>query len=42
MKRYVSELQESECVACGANIRYLVDASVMKLLEKKKSLPLSL
>ena len=37
-----SELQESECVACGANIRYLVDASVMKLLEKKKSLPLSL
>jgi CheY-like chemotaxis protein len=33
-----SELQETECVACGANIRYLVDASVLKLLERKKIL----
>ena len=33
-----SELQETECVACGANIRYLVDSSVLRLLEKKKNL----
>jgi hypothetical protein len=31
-------LQEAECVACGANIRYLVDSSILKLPEKKKSL----
>jgi CheY-like chemotaxis protein len=33
-----SGLQETECVACGANIHYLVDSSILKLLEKKKSL----
>jgi CheY-like chemotaxis protein len=33
-----SELQETECAACGANISYLVDSSVLKLLDKKKSL----
>jgi CheY-like chemotaxis protein len=34
------ELKETECVACGATIRYLVDASILKLLgEKKKILP---
>jgi CheY-like chemotaxis protein len=32
------DLQETECVACGANIRYLVDSSILKLLEKKKGL----
>ena len=35
------ELQQTECVACGATIRYLVDASILKVLEqKKKILPL--
>lgn len=34
-----SELQETECVACGGNIRYLVDSSVLKLLDKKSLLP---
>jgi CheY-like chemotaxis protein len=33
-----SELQQTDCVACGATIRYLVDSSVLKLLEKKKGL----
>ena len=33
-----SELREVECLACGAPIRYLVDSSVLKLLEQKKSL----
>jgi CheY-like chemotaxis protein len=34
------EMQETECVACGAPIRYLVDSSILKLLEeKKKRLP---
>jgi CheY-like chemotaxis protein len=32
------ELQETECVACGATIRYLVDSTVLKLLEQKKGL----
>ena len=33
-------LQETECVACGAKIRYLVDSSILKLLDdKKKRLP---
>ena len=34
------DLQETECLACGAKIRYLVDSSILKLLdEKKKRLP---
>ncbi len=34
------ELHETECVACGATIRYLVDASLLKVLaQKKKILP---
>jgi hypothetical protein len=33
-------LQETECIACGAKIRYLVDSTILKLLdEKKKRLP---
>jgi CheY-like chemotaxis protein len=35
-----SELQETECIACGATIRYLVDSSILKMLDhKKKPLP---
>jgi hypothetical protein len=35
-----SELQETDCIACGATIRYLVDSSILKMLEhKKKPLP---
>jgi CheY-like chemotaxis protein len=33
-----SGLREVECLACGAPIRYLVDSSILKLLEKKKDL----
>ncbi len=33
-----SELHEVECLACGALIRYLVDSSILKLLDKKKEL----
>jgi CheY-like chemotaxis protein len=33
-----SELQETECIACGANIGYLVDSSILKVLEKKRDL----
>ena len=34
------DLQETDCIACGARIRYLVDSSILKLLdEKKKRLP---
>jgi hypothetical protein len=34
------ELQETECIACGATIRYLVDSSILKLLDdKRKRLP---
>ncbi len=37
-----SELQETECIACGAAIDYLVDSSVLKVLEdKRKLLPAS-
>ena len=33
-------LQETECIACEAKIRYLVDSSILKLLDdKKKRLP---
>ena len=33
-------LQETDCIACGATIRYLVDSSILKLLdEKKRRLP---
>ncbi len=35
-----AEVQETECIACGALIRFLVDSSVLKLLEQKaKILP---
>ena len=30
------ELQETDCIACGAKIRYLVDSSILKLLDEKK------
>jgi CheY-like chemotaxis protein len=33
-----SELQRTDCVACGATISYLVDSSILKLLEQKKVL----
>lgn len=34
------EIQQTDCIACGAPIRYLVDSSILKLLEeKKKRLP---
>ena len=36
------ELHETDCVACGATIRYLVDSSVLKALEHKKKLVPSL
>ena len=32
------ELQQTDCVACGATIRYLVDSAILKLLEQKKGL----
>jgi CheY-like chemotaxis protein len=31
-----SDLQETECLACGANISYLVDSSVLKILNSIK------
>ena len=35
-----ADVQETECIACGAMIRFLVDSSVLKLLEQKaKILP---
>ena len=30
-------LQETDCIACGAKIRYLVDSSILKLLDEKKN-----
>lgn len=33
-----TELQETDCLACGATIRYLVDSSVLNMLEHKKKL----
>jgi CheY-like chemotaxis protein len=33
-----AELREVECVACGANIRYVVDSVALKVLEQKKRL----
>jgi CheY-like chemotaxis protein len=33
-----SELQESDCIACGATIRFLVDSSVLKALEQRQIL----
>jgi CheY-like chemotaxis protein len=32
------ELKQTECVACGGTIRYLVDASTVKVLEQKKKM----
>jgi CheY-like chemotaxis protein len=37
-----AELHETDCVACGATIRYLVDSSVLNILEHKKKLAPSL
>ncbi len=31
------DLQETECLACGAKISYLVDSSILKLLDEKKN-----
>jgi Zn ribbon nucleic-acid-binding protein len=36
------DIHMTECVACGATIQYLVDASVLKALEHKKKLVPSL
>jgi CheY-like chemotaxis protein len=33
-----ADLHETDCVACGATIRYLVDSSVLNALEHKKTL----
>jgi CheY-like chemotaxis protein len=33
-----AELHETDCLACGATIRYLVDSSVLNVLEHKKKL----
>ena len=33
-----AELHETECIACGVTIRYLVDSSVLSTLEHKKKL----
>jgi len=33
-----ADLHETDCIACGATIRYLVDSSVLKALEHKKKL----
>ncbi|HVP63907.1 MAG TPA: response regulator [candidate division Zixibacteria bacterium] len=32
------DMKQTECVACGATIRYLVDSSVLKALEQKKNI----
>jgi CheY-like chemotaxis protein len=32
------DLKQTECVACGATIRYLVDSSVLKALQQKKNI----
>ena len=32
------ELKQTECVACGATIRYLVDASTLKVLQQRKKM----
>lgn len=38
--KVTADLQETECIACGAMIRFLVDSTVLKLLEQKgKILP---
>ncbi len=31
------EVQETDCLSCGAQIRFLVDSSILKLLEHKRS-----
>ncbi len=37
-----ADLHETDCMACGATIRYLVDSSVLQALEHKKKLVPSL
>lgn len=32
------ELRQAECVACGATIRFLVDASILQVLEQKRKI----
>jgi hypothetical protein len=32
----VGDLQDTECFACGAMITYLIDSSVLKVLEDKR------
>jgi CheY-like chemotaxis protein len=32
------EMQEVDCLACGASIRYLVDSSILKMLEHQRTL----
>jgi CheY-like chemotaxis protein len=32
------DLQETECIACGATISYLVDSSVLKILDDRRKL----
>jgi hypothetical protein len=31
-------VHETDCIACGATIRYLVDSSVLEILERKKKI----
>jgi CheY-like chemotaxis protein len=33
-----ADLQETECMACGAMIRFLVDSTVLKMLEQKSKI----
>jgi CheY-like chemotaxis protein len=37
-KDITADLHETDCVACGAKMRYLVDSSVLQALEHKKKL----
>jgi CheY-like chemotaxis protein/Zn ribbon nucleic-acid-binding protein len=40
-QREAGDVQETECVACGATIRYLVDSSVLKVLsDARPKLPI--
>jgi CheY-like chemotaxis protein len=37
-----ADVHETDCIACGATIRYLVDSSVLEILEHKKKIVPSL
>jgi CheY-like chemotaxis protein len=41
-KLVTAELHQTDCIACGATIRYLVDSSILNALEHKKKLVPSL